>query len=62
MLFAETIIVDKRRESVHISNGRGMGKPVIQWVCGGGAMFKLFALPEDTEAFMMQKAVFQRAE
>jgi hypothetical protein len=25
-------------------------------------MFKLFALPEDTEAFMMQKAVFQRAE
>jgi hypothetical protein len=29
MLFAENLIVEKKRASLHISEFRGMGKPVI---------------------------------
>jgi hypothetical protein len=29
MLFAENLIVEKRRARLHISECRGMGKPVI---------------------------------
>jgi hypothetical protein len=32
MLFPENLIVEKRRESLHIRECRGMGKVVILWV------------------------------
>jgi hypothetical protein len=32
MLFAENLIVEKRRASLHISECRGMGKPMIEWI------------------------------
>jgi hypothetical protein len=32
MLFAEHLRVEKRREILHISKARGMGKLVIKWI------------------------------
>jgi hypothetical protein len=32
ILFAENLIVEKRRESLHVSESKGLGKPVIQWI------------------------------
>jgi hypothetical protein len=41
MLFAENLIVEKRRENLHIRECRGMQKPVIQWI-RVGSYLKIF--------------------
>jgi hypothetical protein len=60
MLFAENLIVEKRRESLHIRECREMGKPVILCVRVGSDFKSFFALPEDRDAFMMQAGISQR--
>jgi hypothetical protein len=44
MLFAENLIVKKRRESLHIRECRGMGKLVIQWVRVGSDFENIFCI------------------
>jgi hypothetical protein len=60
MSFVENLIAEKRRESLHNRECRGMGKLVILW-SGWGVIFKSFlALPEDRDAFLMQMGISQR--
>jgi hypothetical protein len=59
MLFAENLIVQKRRASLHISECRGMGKPLLSG-SGWRVIFKTFLHCLRKQMLLWCKRVFPR--